>query len=72
MSTYSHIDFAANELAHVLVNNRSMRWREQSDIIESMIYFHELDIETCDYDWVGSKAEQLVFNLMPNVKRAGW
>ena len=72
MSNYSHIDFASTELAYVLLKERSMRWREQVDTVESIVLFHTLDIETVDFDWVISKAEQYVHQIKPNVKRAGW
>ena len=49
-----------------------MRWHDQVDTVESIVLFHELDIETIDFDWVISKAEQYVYQISPNVKRAGW
>jgi hypothetical protein len=72
VSNYSHIHFASTELAYVLLKNRSMRWRDQVDTVESIVLFHELDIETVDFDWVISKAEQYVHQIKPDVKRAGW
>ena len=72
MSNYAHIDFASSELAYVLLKERSMRWREQVEIAESIILFHELDIDPTDIDWVISKAEQYAHNIEPNVRKAGW
>jgi len=46
VSNYSHIDFAANELSYVLLNDPGMRWQNQVELIEGMAIFHELDIDT--------------------------
>lgn len=72
MSKYAHIDFASNELAHILLGNPGMRWREQAEHIEGMAIFHELDIDTCDFDWVIGKAEQRMMEMKPNLRRVGW
>jgi len=72
MSKYAHIDFAANELAHILLREPAMRWRQQVDNIEGMIIFHGLDIDSCDFDWVMGKAEQRYKEMKPRSMRAGW
>ena len=49
MSNYQHINFASEEMSVALCKLPSMRWREQQEMLESIIEFHALDIEPCDF-----------------------
>lgn len=72
MSNYKHISFASEEMAVEISKLPSMRWAEQQDTLENIIAFHSLDIQTCDYDWVLGKAEQIMHEMGKEIKRAGW
>lgn len=72
MSNYKHINFASEEMSVALCKLPSMRWREQQEMLESIIEFHELDIEPCDFDWALGKAEQRMREMRQEIRQAGW
>lgn len=72
MSNYQHINFASEEMSVALCKLPSMRWREQQEMLESIIEFHALDIEPCDFDWALGKAEQRMHEMRQQIRKAGW
>ena len=49
-----------------------MRWREQQEMLENIIRFHQLDIDPCDFDWALGKAEQRMREMRQEIRKAGW